>query len=107
MQTSLQPPADHHLTCGINAMHSENRLGCVETDCHDRLHNLTPPNPAASAGTQIRGTYVLAAFHSITSGLVSRSKTFICLITSPARALALGPVSSAFGIPIHPDHGAP
>ena len=37
--TTLQLQAQHHpyLASGINAMHLENRLGDVETDCRDRL----------------------------------------------------------------------
>ena len=56
--TTLQLPAHHHLASGINAMHLENRLGDVETDCRDRLHDLAPPNRGTSAGTHIHGTHL-------------------------------------------------
>src|ERR1700683_48650 len=56
--TTLQLPAHHHLARGIYAMYLENRLGDVETDCRDRLHDLAPPIRGASAGTHFHGTHV-------------------------------------------------
>src|SRR6516165_11641940 len=35
----LQLTTNHHLASGINAMHLKDRLGDVETDCRDRLHD--------------------------------------------------------------------
>jgi hypothetical protein len=55
---TLQLPTDNCLARSINAMHLEDRLGDVETDCRDRLHDLAPPNRGTSAGTHIHGTHV-------------------------------------------------
>src|SRR6266702_4895838 len=37
--TTLQLTANDHLASGINSVHLEDRLGDIEPDCRDRLHN--------------------------------------------------------------------
>ena len=55
----------HHLASGINAMHLENRLGDVKTDCRDRLHDLSPP---------IRGPQQAHTFMALTCRWRSRAQ---------------------------------
>src|SRR3954454_20648601 len=38
-RAALQLAADDHLASGINSVNLEHRLGDVETDCRDRLHD--------------------------------------------------------------------
>jgi hypothetical protein len=37
-EETLKLTADDHMAISANAMHLENRLGDVETDCCNRLH---------------------------------------------------------------------
>jgi hypothetical protein len=59
-----------------NAMHLEDRLGDVETDRRNRLHDLAPPNRGASAGTHIHGTHVPVEEPSTASIPDIRERTF-------------------------------
>src|SRR4051794_37936481 len=42
----------------IYAVHLENRLRDIETDCRNRLHDLAPPNRGGLNSTHIHGTLV-------------------------------------------------
>jgi hypothetical protein len=50
----------HHFAIVINAVDLKYRLGNVETDCRDRLHDLAPPNRGGFNSTHIHGTHVPA-----------------------------------------------
>src|SRR6478752_8371926 len=56
--TTLQLTADDHFAIVINAVDLKYRLGNVETDCRDRLHDLAPPNRGGFNSTHIHGTHV-------------------------------------------------
>jgi hypothetical protein len=43
-RSTLQLTADDHFAIVIDAVDLKYRLGNVETDCRDRLHDLAPPN---------------------------------------------------------------
>jgi hypothetical protein len=55
---SPQLAAEDYLATAINAVDLEYRLGNIETDCRDRLHDLVPPNRGGLIGTHIHGTRV-------------------------------------------------
>jgi hypothetical protein len=55
---TLQLAANNHLPGGINAVHLEDPLGNVETDCRDRLHGQLVLNRGSLNSAYIHGTYV-------------------------------------------------
>ena len=89
---TLQLTADDHFAIVINAVDLKYRLGNVETDCRDRLHDLAPPNRGGFNSTHIHGTHVPVEEPSTasTTDLRSAANKFHHSITSSARTKSVG-----------------